>query len=477
MPTVKQWFPFEITRTSKKKYRNPFTDLEVWATFVAPSKKTYRLPGFFDGEGRWKVRFSPPEPGTWTYTMESKDPAIAGPGQFSCTKSDDRGLLGVDPKFPRHFLWANGERFFSHGYTSYWLLGYGPGDQNTLLDYYAAGRFNCITFALAFNHTRPWQTGTPSLSFLPWVVDPETERINFRRFDLKQWAAVDRLMKQLRARKLVAQPHLLLENQPYMGAFSQTAGAESLYFTYAIARLAAFPNLRWNVMRRYQNFRRQSWAEATGTFFKKTDPYLHLVSVHETTLPERFWCDFASFDLRGRATRTSERLNNLYKASPNFPFVCNLGYEGPRSVAALRDHAWAVVAAGGYYSYGSRYTRVPPRREKTPRYLHGLYEFMTTQQIPYWRMVPRNDLVNRGFCLADAGRFYLIYLPGGGEFEINVAEAGKEIAFSWANPLTGEILGGRTDRWPRGAAGEAISFRAPTETTWLLLIRATRPPK
>lgn len=54
---------------------NPFLDYRLQVTFTGPSGQTYDVPGFFDGDGDggangdvWRVRFSPDEAGSWSYT-------------------------------------------------------------------------------------------------------------------------------------------------------------------------------------------------------------------------------------------------------------------------------------------------------------------------------------------------------------------------------------------------------------------------
>jgi hypothetical protein len=53
--------------------------------FTAPSGSSLNVPGFFDGDGNggpqgdmWRVRFTPTEPGDWTYQVSfRKGPAVA----------------------------------------------------------------------------------------------------------------------------------------------------------------------------------------------------------------------------------------------------------------------------------------------------------------------------------------------------------------------------------------------------------------
>ena len=69
---------------------NPFA-VKLDVDFCAPGGRHYRVPGFYDGDGRggldgdvWKVRFSADEIGSWTYTTISDNQQLHGKtGRFA----------------------------------------------------------------------------------------------------------------------------------------------------------------------------------------------------------------------------------------------------------------------------------------------------------------------------------------------------------------------------------------------------------
>lgn len=71
----------EITLTSTEEYRSPYTECAINAVFTGPSGEKMTVPGFWDGDKTWKIRFAAPSEGTWTYVT-------------SCTNEDDKGLHG-----------------------------------------------------------------------------------------------------------------------------------------------------------------------------------------------------------------------------------------------------------------------------------------------------------------------------------------------------------------------------------------------
>ena len=67
------------------------------------------------------------------------------------------------------------------------------------------------------------------------------------------------------------------------------------------------------------------------------------------------------------------------------------------------------------------------RKQSRHDIVKKVWDFFET--IPFYRMRPRQDLVDHGFCLAEEGREYLVYLPAGGT--VNVALKDGTYRVSW----------------------------------------------
>jgi hypothetical protein len=81
-------------------------------------------------------------------------------------------------------------------------------------------------------------------------------------------------------------------------------------------------------------------------------------------------------------------------------------------------------------------------------------------------MTPRNELAGSGYCLADPGREYLIYLPQGGEVTANVSAAMGELAVEWIDPVEGTVS--RAE--PTPGSGQRI-LKAPFAGDAVLYLR------
>ena len=78
---------------------------------------------------------------------------------------------------------------------------------------------------------------------------------------------------------------------------------------------------------------------------------------------------------------------------------------------------------------------------QAPAQLRQLRTFF--ESLPFQELLPRPQLVTRGYCSAKPGSHYVIYLPEGGECEINLhgLPAGS-LQLSWFDPRTGRTLPG-----------------------------------
>lgn len=79
-------------------------------------------------------------------------------------------------------------------------------------------------------------------------------------------------------------------------------------------------------------------------------------------------------------------------------------------------------------------------------------------------MVPRNDLASSGYCLANPGKEYLIYLPNGGEVVVDLSTVSGTFAVEWFNPETGEAIsseaidGGKSEKLVTPFDGDAVLY-------------------
>ncbi len=90
----------EITLNSTKTYENPFMDVDINATFTHEDGTVISLPGFWNGENQWKVRFIAEKAGKWDYIVTCTDE--------SNTSLCDSGVIEAKYVEPRNDLEKHG---------------------------------------------------------------------------------------------------------------------------------------------------------------------------------------------------------------------------------------------------------------------------------------------------------------------------------------------------------------------------------
>ena len=66
---VEQWDVFEVVLNGPSS-GTPYMDVELSAVFKN-REESIQVPGFYDGSGIYRIRFSPQLQGDWTYQTES----------------------------------------------------------------------------------------------------------------------------------------------------------------------------------------------------------------------------------------------------------------------------------------------------------------------------------------------------------------------------------------------------------------------
>lgn len=138
----------ELTVDLNALYSNPFdqAQMHLYANFTAPDGQSFAVDGFYYedyiidpwgnpnqiGEEQWKVRFTPTQPGAWTYQLFLDD--FLGSAQsdvitFDCTASDNPGF--VRSNHPRYLEFDNGDPYFAIGHNICWWNNNGTNDYDT----------------------------------------------------------------------------------------------------------------------------------------------------------------------------------------------------------------------------------------------------------------------------------------------------------------------------------------------------------
>ena len=115
---VAQWDVYEITLNGPSSGK-PFMEVELSARFKN-GEETIHVPGFYDGNGIYRIRFSPVGQGKWTYETESNVAELSDhEGKFQCIPpaGNNHGPVKIINTF--YLQYADGSPYYAVGTTAY----------------------------------------------------------------------------------------------------------------------------------------------------------------------------------------------------------------------------------------------------------------------------------------------------------------------------------------------------------------------
>lgn len=505
MQTVEHYQPLRLTYHCTDD-KHGF-DGKLEATFTHESGTRIKIVGFYDGQATYRISFLPTRTGRWDFALQTDLPLEGEPeGTLEVTSSSRPGLLRTDPAHPHHFIYESGRRFFPLGNTAYNLLtafATVPDEAKEFVGYYAERGFNWFRF---FLEQVTW--GTNGAVVWPWGGSPEEPR--FDVYNLRTFRLAEQAIKYLGEQGCIASVILLHPmDKPFARLRERPAAKIRIvkdYLRYAVARLACYPNVVWNMANEWDrggNFTPEE-IEHLGAFLHEIDPYDHLTACHHYPRFEfsnSVWTDMASMQHRG----CPHEINQVAIVNRAFgkPVLNEeYGYEQdtispPNDPVNVRRDHWALTMAGCYGTYGDK-TKGPKVAvyfssvlkdsigAEVPAYLGNVRRIM--EETRYWEMSPCNELIQdcvkeQVFCLARPGREYVVYCCVGQDFRLDLCHVygiSTEIEYAWFNPVSGEVVDSGRKRLASAKASSnwkldedyRPKFTPPDYVAdWLLIVR------
>jgi hypothetical protein len=367
---VEQWGVFEASAKGPSS-GNPFVDLTFGAKFTL-GHRTVEVPGFYDGDGVYKARFSPDSPGKWTFETTGSAKELAGhQGAFTCTaaKTGNRGPVGTAHQY--HFQYADGTPYFPFGTTCY---AYGfipePFAGQTLADLKRVG-FNKVRICLP-----PKGLGTHKPVAMPFErIGAEApagaenlgdesrskETFDLARLNPAYFQHFEQKVQELLAAGIEADVILFTPYDSW-GFKAMGAEADDRYLRYAIARLSAYRNVWWSIANEYDLVKSKTMKDWDRFFriVQESDPHSRLRSIHHSKViydHSKAWCTHASlqeYDFEKSAARL---------AAWNKPIIYDeIQYEGDisrrwgnLSAQEMTYRFWRAIVNGVYATHGETF--------------------------------------------------------------------------------------------------------------------------
>ncbi|MBZ9791028.1 DUF5060 domain-containing protein [Rhizobium sp. 3T7] len=358
--TVEKWGVFEASFQGPST-GNPYLDVAFDAIFTHKSREV-RVPGFYDGNGTYRVRFMPDVEGEWSFRTRSRTAALdAKTGALIATtpSSANHGPVRVRNKF--HFAYADGTPFFSFGTTCYAWTHQPLEMQQQTLETLKKTKFNKIRMGV-FPKDYPYNVNEPLYACFEKGADgkEDFDRPNpvlFQHFDSRVAALCE---LGIEADIIIFHPY------DRWGYADMSAEQDYRYVTYLAARLSAFRNVWWSLANEYDFLIDTKPMEQWDRYFhilEENDPYQHLRSIHNGDVTANFdhrkpWVTHTCIQ-NPDVKRTQEWRNAYGKPVVND----EPEYEGDilqswgnLSAQELVHRYWITLTRGGYAGHGETYS-------------------------------------------------------------------------------------------------------------------------
>jgi len=290
----------EVSFTSGKSYDDPFNEVELDVIFEGPNGSKQVVPAFWAGENLWKMRFSTPATGRYSYTTVCSD-------KDNTSLNNQKGEIEVSPYQGTNPLFkhgplrvSNNRRYLEHidGTPFFWLSDIWiyattkrvvwPQDFRMLTEDRVRKGFSVIALTAGLVPRRPVLLSEYDANEGGLPYDENFTRINPAYFD----------MADLRIEHLVDSGLMPMlygcwgYHLPVMGVTKVKK-----HWRYVIARYGAYPMI-WNLVaepllpfereieasiseeiQKWKRERRREWTEI-ARYVRQMDPYHRLLTIH-----------------------------------------------------------------------------------------------------------------------------------------------------------------------------------------------------
>jgi hypothetical protein len=279
--TVERWDTHEIELRASGTYRNPFTDVELTATFThSPTGRTITVDGFHDGDAAWRVRFMPPEVGEWRYQTRSADGGLGGAsGTVTCVAPKKSYLHGPLRPDGLHFRHVDGTRRYLIS-TRVSCQFAAPSVWDGVIRFAQEHSLNRIFFIMGGVY------GT-----MHELYAGSKDKPDFTRYNLERFRKIDAFIDALRQGDIIAGPYFYYFNDGVQNGMSMTE--DRAFIRYGMARFGAYcnvmPCLANQLESKYTGMgdagtaydpRNYEWANEAGRLMKEKAVFGVPVTVH-----------------------------------------------------------------------------------------------------------------------------------------------------------------------------------------------------
>lgn len=345
---MKQYEVFELTYCAPAP-AGSHVDVDVAAVFTCGDAET-QVTGFYAGNGVYKVRFLPLQPGEYHYEVSG---IVTDRGDVTCAPADP-GRHGPVHADGTHFKYADGSWFYPFGTTVYALVHQDAALIQQTMQTLETAPFNKVRMCVFpkhydYNHNKP-----------PYYAFCKDEEGNWDPshpcFDY--WDHLEHYIRRLD--QMGIQVDLIVFHPYDRWGFSRLPVQQAhIYLDYLTRRLSAFPNIWWSLANEYELLAAYEYADWEGfaAFIHSHDPAKHLLSNHNIA---HFW-DFSNPATSHICVQSSDikAVSGMIHKYQKPMMVDECRYEGNIpldwgniSGFEMAHRFWVVCTQGGYCTHG-----------------------------------------------------------------------------------------------------------------------------
>jgi hypothetical protein len=352
--TVHQWDRFSIGLTGPDS-DSMYDDDTLIARFRHGNREV-QVRGFYDGDGRFEVRFMPDSVGPWSYQVSASFLTVEVTGEFECI-GPRKGVHGPVRTNGTRLTHTDGTEYLPFGTTCYAWVHQALELQEQTLRTLKDSPFNKLRMCVFPKHYL-YNENEP---LLPVVGRSASGELDFSRFNPDFFALLEKRIIELGELGIEADL-ILFHGYDRWGYARMSPEQDDRYLRYIVARLASFRNVWWSLANEYDLMTAKNMSDWDRFFriIQTEDPSQHLRSIHnchEFYDHGKPWVTHCSIQHED-TSRVSGWLKRYRK-----PIVIDeCRYEGnihtswgSLSAEAMVHKFWDTVCRGGYGGHGETY--------------------------------------------------------------------------------------------------------------------------
>ena len=446
---VPQWGRFEKAVPNARPYVNPYADVSLEVKLTKPDGGTAVSWGFYDGEDTWRIRFMPDQTGTWHYEARFSDGSGQASGTFLCMGSDAPGLIWAYKNNPVWFGFKGskavlvrsfqvGDRFLADADNPVTRQSWSSAQRKTFLDWAQHQGYDMLSVTIGVAGILParaegvppsnrGQNGRDTKGWnTPALWDAKKQQPDYR-----EYRRLEQVLDDLADRDMLVYPLGGFFGRD--SEFPKDEAGQEVYIRYTLARLGCY----WNVL------------------LNLGGPGGFQISDFGSRIRSRLQDEFAIINPQSAICHAFEGpgvtdlrqlsrvvLKNRDETKPLYAYDtlwAGSNRHPSYSPTELRKCAYVLLMSaatinfadmnGGSDSGFSGTLDLKQKVQSRHDVLKSVWDFF--EGIPFWRMKPRQDLVDTGYCLAEPGQRYLVYLDRPGTVTVKIEEGSYQMA--WIN--------------------------------------------